>query len=58
MVATRILFGVPFLVALMAFGFPLHLAAQKGGRRLGDDAPRAGLPHGPHGHPRAGLIGG
>ena len=32
MAATHILFGVPFLVALlMAFGFPLHLAAQQGG---------------------------
>ena len=31
MAATRILFGVTFLMALMAFGFPLDLAAQQGG---------------------------
>ena len=31
MAATRILFGVTFLMALMAFGFPLQLAAQQGG---------------------------
>lgn len=30
MAATRILFGVTFLMALMAFGFPLDLAAQQG----------------------------